>query len=133
MDNTSILKQSRSLSNSVSDPSESSTGSMTPLEIVGGMPLAVDSTARLPVDQGEAAFVNSQHDDDVFGRSTSTTPNQNSKAYSTSTAAAAKIQANLATPVSFKQTPRLDRMNSPITPANAQGVLPPEACVFVAK
>lgn len=32
-----------------------------------------------------------------------------------------------------KPTPRSDRLSDPITPQNAQGVLPPEACVFVAK
>ncbi|KAK5079729.1 hypothetical protein LTR70_008344 [Exophiala xenobiotica] len=32
-----------------------------------------------------------------------------------------------------KPTPRSDRLTDPITPQNAQGVLPPEACIFVAK
>lgn len=32
-----------------------------------------------------------------------------------------------------KPPPRADRINDPITPENAQGVFPPEACVFVAK
>lgn len=34
---------------------------------------------------------------------------------------------------SAKITPRSDRLSGPITPQNAQGVLPPEALVFVAK
>jgi hypothetical protein len=30
-------------------------------------------------------------------------------------------------------SPRADRLNDPVTPANAQGLFPPSACVFVAK
>ena len=30
-------------------------------------------------------------------------------------------------------SPRADRLGQPLSPANAQGVLPPDACVFVAK
>jgi len=37
------------------------------------------------------------------------------------------------TSLNSKPTPRADRLSDQITPQNAQGVLPPEACVFVAK
>lgn len=71
--------------------------------------------------------VESQADDDVFIGAGKIKADSNAQSSATGRELIEYSSPNT------KITPRSDRLTDPITPQNAQGVLPPEACVFVAK
>lgn len=70
-------------------------------------------------------YLESKDEDDVFGGGARLPETGHDKTLSTG-------QELVVSPAS-KITPRADRLTEQITPHTAQGVLPPEACVFVAK
>ena len=73
----------------------------------------------------EKMYLESKVEDDVFRGDTKADDKARSAAISREVAEYSSQHS--------KPTPRSDRLSDPITPQNAQGVLPPEACVFVAK
>ncbi|KAK5099868.1 hypothetical protein LTS08_005583 [Lithohypha guttulata] len=70
-------------------------------------------------------YLESKSDDDVFGGGAKLQSD-------TSDRSTAAVPEDTISPTT-KITPRSDRLTEPITPENAQGLLPHEACVFVAK
>lgn len=71
-------------------------------------------------------FVKAQDGDDVFGDTQVKEPN----GYPSNQEHV--VMMNVTSP-DAKYAPREDRLNTEITASNAQGLLPPEACIFVAK
>ncbi|KAK5074848.1 hypothetical protein LTR51_003247 [Lithohypha guttulata] len=69
-------------------------------------------------------YLESKSDDDVFGGGAKLQSD-------TSDRSTAAVPEDTISPTT-KITPRSDRLTEPITPENAQGLLPHEACVFVA-
>jgi len=76
---------------------------------------------------GGNIYLESQGEDDVFIGGAKIPVKDDAQSAATSQKVAGQ------TSPSTKITPRSDRLTGPITPQNAQGVLLPEACVFVAK
>lgn len=74
-------------------------------------------------------LVESRKEDDVFRDDRSETV----KPTTTDLPTTASAGATQYTSPTNKPAPRADRLREPVTPNNAQGVHPPEACVFVAK
>lgn len=96
----------------------------------------------------QGVYIATQDEDDVFGEDVqprpSTAPVSHPIIAPISHPTTAPFSHPTTTPVTGREVvehntihgklaPRGDRMKEPVTPSNAQGVLPPEALVFVAK
>lgn len=114
--------------------SETSLAAMTPPDSTSGGVTARSDAARVTQDDGLTQFAKAIESDDVFITSAKvpTMPKADAERIATRIQQAVH-STNLAITNAAKPAPRADRINDPITPANAQGVLPPAACIFVAK
>lgn len=90
-------------------------------------PFLSSQAPQRPSNTDRNMHLESRADDDVFIGAAK------ARVDSTAQSPAASRELVGYTSPNTKPTPRSDRLTDPITPQNAQGVLPPEACVFVAK